>query len=382
MTPAAGDPGRDGPRRGPACATPPSRVLTGVNGFGRFGLHLLRYWLDRADRAPFTIAWLNDEALTPDRVLEIVREDPYVHFDPDGVELRGTDLLLTSPGGTCHLVRCTSAASRSIPWLGEPHLFLECSGRNEAAELCRGFLGGRTRQVLVSASCEDADQTLVYGFNHETWSPEARVVSYGSCTVNAYVPLAAWMHRTFGVLDSDVHVVHNTPRHRRTRETLVRRPCTLEWMGPALLDFLDPERFTVRYTVIPYSGVSSLDVRFRVRRRTAAPELAGELERAVLAGDLRHLYGVDPTDRGPEVHNCTPWNAVFVLDEIRVRGDNVHLHAYVDTENSASRFFDLTAFIAGRIRNAGAGAAAGHGIGDAPADRLHAAPASALQRRR
>ena len=34
---------------------------TGINGFGRVGLHLLKYWLDRNDESNFDIKYINDD---------------------------------------------------------------------------------------------------------------------------------------------------------------------------------------------------------------------------------------------------------------------------------------------------------------------------------
>ncbi len=34
------------------------KKIAGINGFGRFGLHLLKYWLDKADSSNFEIAYI------------------------------------------------------------------------------------------------------------------------------------------------------------------------------------------------------------------------------------------------------------------------------------------------------------------------------------
>ncbi len=43
----------------------------GINGFGRFGLHLLRYWIINHTKANFFIKFINDEKLTLDKISEI-----------------------------------------------------------------------------------------------------------------------------------------------------------------------------------------------------------------------------------------------------------------------------------------------------------------------
>jgi len=326
------------------------KLVAGINGFGRFGLHVLKYWLEHHEDAPFLVAYINDDTLTLEQIHRILRTDPYVRVEGHHFEANGFNLTVHSPDGMEHDIRVSKDEQAGIRWIGEPELFLECSGKNTAASACAHFLAGRTCQVLVSATCWDADQTLVYGFNHHRWSAASRVISYGSCTVNCYVPLTAWMHERYGVVDSDVNVIHCVARHRLPHQTMVRTPCTLERSGPALLGFLPPERFAVNYTLIPHSGVSILDLRYRLGRRVDRNELVASLRHALIAGDLQTLYGIDPVDRGSEAYNGTSYNAVLIESSVKVLGDNVYLHAYLDTENSASRYFDLACYIAGQIR--------------------------------
>ena len=40
-----------------------SKAVCGVNGFGRFGLHLLNYYLESEDKSKFEIKFINDEIL-------------------------------------------------------------------------------------------------------------------------------------------------------------------------------------------------------------------------------------------------------------------------------------------------------------------------------
>ena len=53
----------------------------GINGFGRFGLHLLKYWLDRDNEANFTINYINDDTLTILQAYEIIIKDEFVIFN-------------------------------------------------------------------------------------------------------------------------------------------------------------------------------------------------------------------------------------------------------------------------------------------------------------
>ena len=50
------------------------KINTGINGFGRFGLHLLKYWLDRANESDFEINYINDDFLTIDQAIDIINK--------------------------------------------------------------------------------------------------------------------------------------------------------------------------------------------------------------------------------------------------------------------------------------------------------------------
>lgn len=325
----------------------------GINGFGRFGLHLLRYWLDRTDQCEFEIRYVNDEVLSLEEAFEILTNDRYVRFDDVKLERTDRGITVRTRAGAVHEIEYSRAPQPEIPWLGSPLMLFECSGRYTEAANCVPFLRGQTRLVAISATSWDADATLVFGFNQETFDPERhRVVSYGSCTVNAYVPLAAYLNGRYRVIDSDVNVVHNIPEYKLpNHQTLHRKFCTLERSGPNLLDFIDAGRnFVVKYTVVPWTGVSMFDYRFRVEQPPKRDELIADLERAFEDGPLAGLYGIDEVDIGPEVHVGTPRSAVLIREGIEVRGDQLYLPSYFDTENSVNRYFDLVTYLQGRLQ--------------------------------
>jgi glyceraldehyde 3-phosphate dehydrogenase len=327
-------------------------VVTGINGFGRFALHLLKWWLDRRQDAAFSISYINDDVLSLQQAHDIITRDPYVRFDAYRICLSADSLLITAADGATRAIQYTNAPLAAIPWRGEPGVVFECSGKATEAARCRTYLTGRTQLVLISATSWDADLTLIYGFNHEAFAPERhRIVSYGSCTVNAYVPLAHWLHERYGIVDSDVNVVHNIVLHRLSQHnTLQRKVCTLERSAPLLLPFLDESRnFVVTYSVVPWAGVSMIDFRFRLARPAPREEIEAALAEAFASGGLKDLYRLVPHDEGPEAHQCTWASAVLVADGIKVRGDNVYLPGYFDTENSVNRFLDLANAVIPRL---------------------------------
>ena len=318
-----------------------------INGFGRFGLHLLKYWLDRNEDSDFKINYINDEKITIDQAYKILTSDSKVIFNKYKIKKIDGRIRFLKPNGVAEEIEYTNTIKTKIPWLGKPELFFECSGRNTIKKDCRKFLKGKTKVIIISATSWDSDKTLVYSFNNEDYSKKYKIISYGSCTVNAFVPLGAYLNKLYGIMDADVNVVHNIQKYRlKDNNTLNRKFCTLEKSGPQLLKFLNKKNFTVNYTVVPYTGVSMIDFRFRLKKCPSLDKFIETIESSIRNGELKGLYNIHDQDRGPEVHNCTPYSAVFIKENIKIIKDQVYIFAYFDNENSVNRYYDLANYIA------------------------------------
>lgn len=327
-------------------------ITAGINGCGRFALNLLWRWLNDPSRM-YHIAYINDKHLTAQQIVDCMREDRFLTgFQKWKIDLTATStIVFTSLEGSTFEAKVTHAPAEDIPWIGEPVLFFECSGElSGTANLTRPFLKGNTRHVVVSATCYDADVTLVYGFNHREFNTaNHQVISYGSCTVNPGVVLLNFLNTTYGVKHCVFNVVHNVQSHRLVREgsTLQRKVCTFEVMAPRLLPFINRDNLVVPYTVVPWDGPSALDFVIQVDRPITSDHLLSTLRAGVgNAGELHGLIGLTQRDMGPLPHSGTQYSAVFVEDKVSVRGRTMHLFGYFDTEASANRYHDLANHIA------------------------------------
>lgn len=316
-----------------------------INGFGRFGLHLMRYFLENMETSNFTIVHVNDERLSVPEMIELMFHDPDVHF-PLQEELTAVDVH--EKRGTVSVGETTIGLT-NMPFAElelKDRLVAECSGlRTDVL----AYESGYANKTLISATSDNADQTLIMGFNENLVDVRSQFISYGSCTVNAFVPLAQRINEVLRVTSADVNVIHNVPRYRLDLEPRIfeRRECTLSRMGPKLLGFLDESNFNVNYTLIPYPGVSRIDFRFQC---VAAPDF-GDILDAITAARTSEgtpLYAIWDQDHGPLAAKLNPASAIILLPQSVVRGKDVFLSAYFDNENSATRFFDAMNFLVAR----------------------------------
>ena len=326
------------------------KKIAGINGFGRFGLHLIKYWLDRSEKSSFIIKYINDDFLSLDQSIKILKNNKKVLFNKYKILKFENKIKFLKPDGVIYEVEYSNKKKSHIPWIGKPDLFFESSGKNTLKKDCIKFLKNNTKIIIISATSWDADKTLIYGFNNKEFKKKYKVISYGSCTVNAFVPLGYFIDKKYGIIDADVNVVHNIQEYKlKDNITLNRKFCTLEKSGPQLIKSLNRKNFNVNYTIVPYTGVSMIDFRFRLKNCPPINQFINNLEKATQNGPLKGLYNLHDNDRGPEVHNCTPFSAVLIKENIKQTNNQIYLSNYFDNENSANRYYDLVNYISEKI---------------------------------
>ena len=320
------------------------KTVCGLNGFGRFGIHLLKYWLENISTSEFEIKFINDDTLDQKNILKIIQDDKKTNFSNYEISLKNEILLIKNKKNKdTHEIICTNSSSEDIKWIGKPKIFFEASGKNTLKDNCLKFLKNSTSHVIISATSNDADQTLIYSYNHDQFEINNKVISYGSCTVNAYVPFADYINKNYSIIDSDVNIVHNIPSYKLDKfNTIKKKICTLEKSGPNLLNFLSTDNFNVNYLLIPYAGVSSIDLRFSVKNKTTLEKFTNHLKEAIDAGDLKNIYGYSSEDTDPNTFNLTKNSMEIIIPNITIKDHNIYIHGYFDNENSVNRFFDLS----------------------------------------
>jgi glyceraldehyde 3-phosphate dehydrogenase len=310
-----------------------------MNGFGRFGLHFLAYYLERAKESNVSLLKINDEDLGVEKMLDIIKNDHYVKItDIWQLEVDGSIFTFKNKFET-HQIEFQNLSLSDFASNHEGVL-LECSGKYTNIQIFPDL--PLLERVFISATSLSADKTILVGFNEDSFRENQKFISYGSCTVNAYVPLAFCLNKEFGVSSSDVNVIHNIPEYllQRSPDIFERRSCTLTIMGPRLLSFLTDDNFNVNYTIVPISGVSRIDLSFDLERPFELNEIVKTIEKITNKAGFQ-LYRFTEADNGPDDALLSVYSTEFILSQSRKVGQRLYLSGYFDTENSANRYFDL-----------------------------------------
>jgi len=177
-------------------------VRLAINGLGRIGRAALRVAQERDD---LQVVAVNDPA-TPSALAYLLRYDSVL--GRWAVPVAPRDGGLAVGGSEVRALREEDPGR--LPW-GEigVDVVLECTGAHTARVAAARHLEAGAARVVISASSDDADVTLVRGVNQDAFDPARhRVVSAGSCTGNCLAPVLQVLDREFGVAHGFITTIH------------------------------------------------------------------------------------------------------------------------------------------------------------------------------
>jgi len=190
-------------------------VRVAINGFGRIGRLVLRSIVEHARRDIEVVA-IND--LGPvETNAHLLRYDS-VHGRFPGIVTVDGDTIDVGLG-PIKVTAIRNPAELPHKDLGVD-IALECTGLFTSKEKASAHLEAGAKRVLVSAPCDNADKTIVYGVNHETLTAADLVVSNASCTTNCLAPIAKVLHELAGIERGYMTTIHSYTGDQPTLDTM------------------------------------------------------------------------------------------------------------------------------------------------------------------
>ena len=159
-------------------------IRLAINGFGRIGRLAFRKAMELEN---FEVVAINDLA-SPSMLAYLLKYDS-VQGAYLGHQVDSTESSLVVDGKEITIYKEPDASN--LPWKElNIDLVLECTGFYTSKAKAQAHLDAGAGKVLISAPAGNDMKTIVYGVNHETLTPEDRIVSGASCTTNCLAPMA------------------------------------------------------------------------------------------------------------------------------------------------------------------------------------------------
>ncbi|MFN4203013.1 MAG: type I glyceraldehyde-3-phosphate dehydrogenase [Tabrizicola sp.] len=330
-------------------------VKVAINGFGRIGRNVLRAIVE-SGRKDIQVVAIND--LGPvETNAHLLRFDS-VHGRFPGTVTTGEDWI---DAGTGRIKVTAIRNPAELPWAGVD-IALECTGIFTSKDKASAHLSNGSRRVLVSAPCDGADRTVVYGVNHTTLTAADVVVSNASCTTNCLSPVASVLNDAIGIEKGMMTTIHSYTGDQPTLDTMHKdlyraRAAALSMIptstgaakavGLVLPDLKGKlDGFAIR---VPTPNVSVVDLKFIARRATSVEEINAAI-RAAADGPLKGILGYTTQPNVSSDFNHDPHSSVFHMDQTKVMdGTLCSVLSWYDNEWGFSNRMADTAVAMGKL---------------------------------
>jgi glyceraldehyde 3-phosphate dehydrogenase len=332
-------------------------IKVAINGFGRIGRNVLRAIIE-SGRKDIEVVAIND--------LGPVETNAHLfRFDSVHGRFNGE---VTVDGDTINVGRGPIKVTAIRNPAELPHkalgvdIALECTGIFTTKASAGAHLTAGAKRVLVSAPCDDADLTVVFGVNHDKLTKDHLVVSNASCTTNCLSPVAKVLNDTVGIQHGFMTTIHSYTGDQPTLDTMHKdlyrgRAAALSMIPtstgaakavglvlPELNGKLDGAAIRV-----PTPNVSVVDLKFTAKRKTDAKEINEAIKRAA-SQELKGILGWTDKPNVSIDFNHDSHSSVFHIDQTKViDGTFVRILSWYDNEWGFSNRMSDTAVAMGKL---------------------------------
>lgn len=179
----------------------------GINGLGRIGRLLARRITEREDaRTSLTLAAANELA-DAETVAHLLKYDSThgrfgssVDVSDGAIHIAGKAISLTHEASFGHEIW----AKQNV------ELVIDCTGEELDRASAAQHLGGSVERVLLSQPASaDVDATIIWGLNQQVLTSDMAIVSAGSCTSNALMPILSIVDEALGINAGIITTIHS-----------------------------------------------------------------------------------------------------------------------------------------------------------------------------
>ncbi|MCB9381120.1 MAG: type I glyceraldehyde-3-phosphate dehydrogenase [Acidimicrobiaceae bacterium] len=333
-------------------------VRVGINGFGRIGRNFFRAAKQRGADIDFVA--VNDLG-SLDQMAHLLKYDSVLGVLPNtikpskgGISVDGDELRVLS-----------ERDPKNLPW-GElgVDVVIESTGFFTKRDAAAAHLDAGAKLVIVSAPCDGADATFVYGVNHKEFDVKTqKVISNASCTTNCFVPVVKVLDDAFGVEQGLMQTVHaytgdqqlvDGPHKdlRRARGAAINIVPTSTGAARATSLVLASMKGKLDGTSlrVPVPTGSVVDFTAILKKEASVAEINAAFKKAAASGPLKGVlrYTEDPIVSSDIVGD--PHSSIFDAGLTMSMGKMVKVLSWYDNEwGYSNRLIDTTMYAASKL---------------------------------
>ena len=301
-------------------------INVAISGFGRIGRLVLRSIIENK-RKDINIVAIND--LAPVETNAFLLSHDSIHGPlKEKVNIKNQKIII----GNRKILVLKERDPKNLPWKKlKIDIVFECTGLFTSKDTASMHLKAGAKKVLVSAPCNDADKTIVYGVNHDTLTKKDIVVSNASCTTNCLAPVTKVLNDNFGIVHGYMTTIHaytgdqkvldtfhSDPRRARAAALSMIPTSTgaakaVGLVMPELAGKLDGTAIRV-----PTPNVSLIDFKFVTKKKISAESINKAMIKASKSKNLKNVLSVNSEPLVSTDFNHNPASSNFDLTQTQV----------------------------------------------------------------
>jgi len=301
-------------------------INVAISGFGRIGRLVLRSVIENK-RKDINIVAIND--LAPVETNAFLLSYDSIHGPlKEKVSIKNGHIII----GKKKIAVLKERDPKQLPWKKlKIDIVFECTGLFTSKDTASMHLKAGAKKVLVSAPCNDADKTIVYGVNHETLTKKDIIVSNASCTTNCLAPVTKVLNDNFGIVHGYMTTIHaytgdqkvldtfhSDPRRARAAALSMIPTSTgaakaVGLVMPELAGKLDGTAIRV-----PTPNVSLIDFKFVTKKNVTAANINKAMTKASKSKNLKGILTVNSEPLVSSDFNHNPASSNFDLTQTQV----------------------------------------------------------------
>jgi glyceraldehyde 3-phosphate dehydrogenase len=301
-------------------------INVAISGFGRIGRLVLRSIIENK-RKDINIVAIND--LAPVETNAFLLSHDSIHGPLKAkVNIKNEKIVI----GNRKILVLKERDPKNLPWKKlKIDIVFECTGLFTSKDTASMHLKAGAKKVLVSAPCNDADKTIVYGVNHDTLTKKDIVVSNASCTTNCLAPVTKVLNDNFGIVHGYMTTIHaytgdqkvldtfhSDPRRARAAALSMIPTSTgaakaVGLVMPELAGKLDGTAIRV-----PTPNVSLIDFKFVTKKKISAESINKAMIKASKSKNLKNVLSVNSEPLVSTDFNHNPASSNFDLTQTQV----------------------------------------------------------------
>ena len=301
-------------------------INVAISGFGRIGRLVLRSIIENK-RKDINIVAIND--LAPVETNAFLLSYDSIHGPlKEKVNIKNEKIVI----GNKKILVLKERDPKNLPWKKlKIDIVFECTGLFTSKDTASMHLKAGAKKVLVSAPCNDADKTIVYGVNHNTLTKKDIVVSNASCTTNCLAPVTKVLNDNFGIVHGYMTTIHaytgdqkvldtfhSDPRRARAAALSMIPTSTgaakaVGLVMPELAGKLDGTAIRV-----PTPNVSLIDFKFVTKNKINVESINKAMIKASKSKNLKNVLSVNSEPLVSTDFNHNPASSNFDLTQTQV----------------------------------------------------------------